>query len=154
MKDEKNGFTLVECLTCLAIISVMATFGYPSISTMQNSIRFRSQLTDLVSSLQQAKIAAIRSNSYVVFQVKEKGYVVFEDNGAGGGVVGDWIQQGGEKILVDCELPPNIDLTTNLTVSRTRFTGRPGMKAGTLILRNENGREAHVAISTVGRIRS
>jgi type IV fimbrial biogenesis protein FimT len=155
MGYEKNGFTLVECLVCLAVISVLATFCSPSITVLQERLRFRSELITLVSSLQQAKMSAIKSNSFVVLQVKEKGYIIFEDNGAGGGVMGDWIQQGKERTLINYDLPAGLDLTTNLTLGRTRFSGRPGMKAGTVFLRSTSGREAHdVVINTVGRIRS
>lgn len=154
MEGKENGFTLVECIVCLAVISVLVTISYPSMSTLQDRIRFKSQLTDLVSGLQRAKIAAIRSNSFVVIQVKERGYVIFVDNGAGGGVVGDWVKQGSEKILIDCDLPDNLALTTNFSSGRTRFTGQPGMKAGSLFLRSVNGTEAKVVINTVGRIRS
>ena len=154
MECENNGYTLVECLIGLAIISVLSVFSYPSLLTLKDEMRFRTEMTNLVSSLQQAKIAAIRSNSFVVFQVKSTGYLVFEDNGAGGGVKGDWIQQRGEKILINCVLPAGINLTTNLTSGRTRFRGMPGMKAGTLVLQNINGKEAEIVISTVGKIRS
>lgn len=155
MEDGKNGFTLVECLVCLAIMSILATFCYPPITALQDRIWFRSELANLVSSLQHAKMSAIKSNSFVVFQVKEKGYIVFEDNGAGGGVMGDWIRQGKERILIDYDLPTGLALTTNLSLGRTRFSGRPGMKVGTLILRNISGTKAHdVVINSVGRIRS
>jgi len=155
MDCKKNGFTLVECLICLAVISVLATFGYPSMTTWQERLRFRSELSTLVSSLQQAKMSAIKANSFVVFQVKEKGYLVFVDNGAGGGIRGDWKRQGKERVLIDYDLPAGLNLTTNLTLGRTRFSGQPGMKAGTVFLRSTSGTEAHdVIINTVGRIRS
>jgi len=155
MEYEQNGFTLVECLVCLAVISVLATFGYPSIIASQDRLWFRSELATLVSSLQQAKMSAIKANSFVVFQVKEKGYLVFVDNGAGGGIMGDWKKQGKERVLIDYDLPAGLNLTTNLKLGRTRFSGQPGMKAGTVFLRSTSGTEAHdVVINTVGRIRS
>lgn len=152
MECGKNGFTLVECLTCLAVISVLASFSYPSFSTLQDRMLFRSELTNLVTSIQQAKMAAIRSNSFVVLQTKENGYTVFEDNGAGVGVAGDWIRQGTERILIDCVLPTDIALITNF--KRIRFRGTPGMKGGTLTLRSAAcGKDAKVVINAVGRIR-
>jgi Tfp pilus assembly protein FimT len=105
-----------------------------------------------VTSLNQAKMAAIRSNSFVVLQIKEKGYILFEDNGAGTGVVGDWVRQANERIIIDCVLPTDIALTANFP--RIRFRGTPGMKGGTLTLRSVAcSKEAKVVINSVGRIR-
>jgi len=154
MKKDHNGFTLVECLVCLAVISVLATICSSSLSTLQERMRFRSELATLMSSLQRAKMSSIKINSYVVLQVKANGYDIFEDDGAGGGVLGDWIRQGGEKVLIDRNLPGDMSLTTTLTLGRSRFNGQPGMKAGTLFLNNINGKTAQIVIDTVGRIRN
>lgn len=61
-----NGFTLVELLAVLAIVSIFAAVGVPSLGSYIESGRLRSAAFDLVADLAFARSEAIKRNAQVV----------------------------------------------------------------------------------------
>ncbi|WP_136808420.1 GspH/FimT family pseudopilin [Desulfosediminicola flagellatus] len=153
MVKSRNGFSFIETVVVLMIISVLSVLALPSFSSSIARYKFNTALNCLEMDIQKAKMRAIAINSFVVIKINNEGYYIFEDNGAGEGVKGDWIRQDGENTLVDKTLPDNYDITTTLTGERTRFSGYLGMKAGSISLHNQKGSTAKVVISFNGRIR-
>ncbi len=151
---NQKGFSLVEVKVCCAIISVLACTAYPFFNNMQQSRALNVEIRTLYSSLQHAKIAAIKHNSYVVFKTTASGYQIFVDDGNGGSGQGDWQKQPHEKQLVLHKYQDGISLEKiTFTGNRTRFNGRVCMKAGRVILSNEDGAQTELVVSTLGRIR-
>ncbi len=85
-------------------------------------------------------------------------YLVFIDDGAGGGDPGDYIRHADERLLRNRQLPAGvtIDLTqTNFNgVDQTRFNGRGRIgRTGKVIIVNSNGVEKTIdADNRFGRI--
>lgn len=151
---NQNGFSLVEVNVCCAIISVLACTAYPFFNNMQQSRALHKEIRTLYSNLQHAKTEAIKHNSYVVFKTTASGYQIFVDNGNGGGGQGDWQRQPQEKQLALHKYQDGIALDKiTFTANRTRFNGRVCMKAGRVILRNQDGARTEVVVSTLGRLR-
>jgi type IV fimbrial biogenesis protein FimT len=151
-----KGFTLAELCVCCAVISILAAISTPVFGKIQQTLALRAEIRQLHGNLQHAKIAAIKNNSYVVFKVDDQGYIVFVDDGSGGGTAGDWIRQTQEELLVVKSYDNRVSFEkTTFSANRTRFNGRAsGMKAGRVVLKNGNGRKIEVVVSIVGRIRT
>jgi prepilin-type N-terminal cleavage/methylation domain-containing protein len=151
--NNQKAFTLVECMTCMVVLSILTLIAGPSLRVLKKRTVFRHEVIQLVNSLQKAKVMAIKNNSFVVLKVTETGYTIFVDDGSLGGLSGDWEKQDGEKALASHFLPDSINLTTTFTLNRTRFNGRIGNKAGRVILTDSMGKRTEIVMSITGRIR-
>ncbi len=151
---NQMGFSLVEVKICCAITAILAVCSYPIFTSVQQSRALHKEIRVLYSSLQQAKVEAIKQNSFVVFKTTDKGYQIFVDDGNGGGKKGDWVRQPSEKQLTLHTYRDGISLEkTTFTGKRTRFNGRVCMKAGRVILKNGDGAKTQLVVSTLGRLR-
>lgn len=152
MANEK-GFTLVEILVVLVIISIVSAIGYPSFANISQRAEFKAEVSNLVGQLQRARFEAIKTHSYVVVQASLNGYKIFLDNSRTKGQAGDWTQQADEKSLANCQLPQDLTLSSNFPDNKFRFKGTTGVKAGNFTLTDSNGKGMSVIINTTGRIR-
>jgi type IV fimbrial biogenesis protein FimT len=75
-----RGFTLIELMVTIAIMSIMVAIGFPSFQTMIASNRLTSTTNAMVSTLQLARMEALKQHEAVV--IKPKGDV--PDGWAGG----------------------------------------------------------------------
>jgi prepilin-type N-terminal cleavage/methylation domain-containing protein len=71
---DKRGFSLMELNVCCVVIAILAAVSVPLLKDMRQAAVFRSEVRQLYSSLQQAKIEAIKQNSPVVFTLSPEGY--------------------------------------------------------------------------------
>lgn len=151
---NQRGFSLLELKICCAVFSILVAVGYPFLGGVKQSMALREEISALYTSLQRAKIEAIKENSFVVFQIIPNGYSIFVDDGARGGKKGDWIRQNGEHQLTHHCYQDGISLAkTTFTANRTRFNGRVALKAGRVILTNRDGFKTELVVNTVGRFR-
>ena len=152
MKNQK-GFSLYECMTCMIVLSILTTLAVPSIRCMQNRAAFRNEVFQLVRGLQEGKVIAIERNCPVVFIADDNSYTIFVDDGSENGRSGDWNRQPGEDVIMKRVLPSGINLTTNFTLNRTRFSNGIGNKAGRIVVSDSMGGRMDVVLSISGRIR-
>ena len=151
---DKRGFSLMELNVCCVVIAILAAISLPLFADMRQAAVFRKEVRQLYSSLQLAKIEAIKQNSPVVFTLAPQGYTIFIDNGAGGGERGDWIRQSGEKILINHRYSSDVRMSaTTFSGNRGRFRSRPGITGGRIILEDPSGSRQEVVLNIIGRIR-
>ncbi len=151
--ENHSGFSLIEIMVTIAVVAVTSIFSFPSIQSWQKKELVNGEVRQIVSSLMNAKFAAIKHNSFVVVQFKKSGYSVFVDDGANGGRAKDWIRQAGENEISNHINAEGLTLSTNFPSDRMRFRGRIGVKAGTVILSNAGKKDAKVILSMAGRVR-
>ena len=156
MKNEK-GVTLVEVMSCLIILSVLSGIATPIFKNMMSRQALNMATSMLVGELHKARSFAMKSNSHVVFCYTENGYKTFIDDGQGGGIKEDWIPQPGEQVLANVDLVKDrlkiaVDEST-FNTQRTRFSGRPGITAGSIVLQGSDGRKNKVIVNVIGRVR-
>lgn len=154
-----KGFSVLELVVALAIVAILAGVALPSFIGWQQSNRLRGAATNLMADLDAAKMRAVRENSFVAVLFSTDRYTIFVDDGAGGGVAGDWTRNGTEALVQQRNLPsgvtiPLADLT--LVNNRVRFSGR-GLPmdvaaAETIPLENAVDRR-NVSLTRLGNVR-
>ena len=112
MKNS-NGFSLLEVLIVIAVIAILATVAVPSMVSQRQSAILKDTVSMIRGDFEMARSWAIRENAYVPVILNAEGYIVFIDNGSGGGEAKNWLRDGNEKILCNRKLPAGvqIDLT-------------------------------------------
>ncbi|MDK9709050.1 MAG: GspH/FimT family pseudopilin [Desulforhopalus sp.] len=163
----KGGFTLTEVMVVITIIAIITGIAIPNFLTWLANARLRDAAQDLVSDFQFAKSEAIRRNKNVVLRPDTKvcvpgipspggGYAIFADDGSGGGVARDNIQNGTEPLLKQINMPQGAAVCANsFATGYTGYTpnGRPiGLLGGTVTMQNDKGRTRVVTLSIAGGV--
>lgn len=65
IRTKVQGFTLVELMTAIAVLSILLTVALPSLESMLLGGRLRSYANELVSSVYLARSEAIKTNAVV-----------------------------------------------------------------------------------------
>ena len=155
MRNEK-GVTLVEVVSCMVILSVLAGMAIPTIDNMKAKLALHGEVSKLVEELHKARLVAIKSNAKVVFRYTENGYMTFIDDGNNGGNKEDWIHQSGEQVLADVTFGNQLKIAvpeSSFPSQRTRFSGKPGITGGTVVLQGSEGNKSKVIVNAIGRVR-
>jgi type IV fimbrial biogenesis protein FimT len=122
-----RGFSVLELVVAVAIVAILASVALPSAISWQRSHRLRGVATNLLADLEAAKMRAVRENSLVAVVFAADRYTIFVDNGAGGGVAGDWTRNGQESLVQQRILPTGTTIAmadVTLADTRVRFNGR------------------------------
>jgi prepilin-type N-terminal cleavage/methylation domain-containing protein len=101
-KSGQKGFTLVEVMIVVAIIGILAAIAVPSFLSWLPNMHLRSAARDIYGIMSKAKMEAIKRHVDVTVRFNSPGdsYIMFLDNGAGGGTPADQAQNGTEPVLV------------------------------------------------------
>ena len=66
---KHSGFTILELLVAISIMSFLLLLSAPSFGTWMNSVRLRTQIESSLLAIMQAKGEAIRQNDSIVFHM-------------------------------------------------------------------------------------
>lgn len=161
---QQHGFTLVELLTVIGIVAILAFMATPNLISWRSEAKLRGASNSLRADLQMAKLWALREKAIVAVLFSANDYQIFIDNGAGAHA-GNWNLDADEALLKDKQLPAGviINLPTSFDSphNRTRFNGRGfpdpttltgGGFTGTVTLQNSKGSRKQVSLNRLGRI--
>jgi len=164
--NNKKGFSLIEVMVVVVIVSILATIAIPQIMRMMPNYRLKGVAKNIFSNLQSAKLEAIQENSRVVMAFTTGAYTadggvgsyeVFIDNGDGGGTSENSIRDGSETLLSSAAMPNRISLiTAGYTFAGGNPTGFNGqglpIRMGSLQVRTQT-RWYRITVSSAGYIR-
>lgn len=142
---NKGGWTIVEIITTLVIISITGMFAAPEVMNWRDNMRVTGVARDIYANLNEAKIAAVEKNANVIVMVDKNAnnYEIFVDNGGTTGTANNRTQDGDEEILASIQLNSGNYVGTflhNITIAgNVGFTPRArsfGGNTGEIVLRN------------------
>jgi len=135
MMFNKKGFTLIELMVVVAIIGTLAAIATPNFIRFMNESKARSDIRDLISGLQGAKMSAVKENgrAVIVFDVNAESYSAFIDNESDCGGNPWWYDNGCDDLIKTQTMSPGTNLYTNFNGNTFGFTSR-GIPEGLTLL--------------------
>ena len=160
VKKCRHGFTLIEALVVMAIISAGTATVAWGIRSWVPDFQLKGAARKLKSDLQFARLAAIKRNTSVVtaFNTGDNSYILYTDNGAGDLTkANNHIRDAGEQTL------KSVQLGSGIRIMRAQFGSRKGCFAfngrgavnglsGGIYLQNRLGRYRGVTVSRIGKL--
>jgi type IV fimbrial biogenesis protein FimT len=142
---RQSGFTIAELLIVIAIIAVLAAVVIPGYLSYFPTYRLTSDVQELHGAVQLAKLRAIKENATVSLAVNTatNAYIVFVDNGAGGGTPDNGNRDGTEVLVKSETVSDGIDIyQTTFGGDVLQFNGR-GLPSNPGSIRVKNSREQY-----------
>ena len=129
MIRKNSGFTALELVTTIAIVTVVAAMVMPPYLKWNRARRLEGAVVNLTSDLEMAKVRAIRENAFVVVDFGDDNYTMFIDTGDGVGGPPNWNQDTDERQILSRKMPAGVKIDTASlsfpTISdKMRFNGR------------------------------
>lgn len=160
MKNLSSGYTLMELMITLLIVSILAAIAVPSMQEFVKNERLTGQINTLISNLMLARSEAVKRNQPVILCVSsngatctggdaEDGWIVFVDVDSSGG-----FSAGDDLIKVQQALDGDVNLN-DLTVVTYDSRGFSPNSSGTFTLCDDRGTSSAkvLSISNTGRVR-
>lgn len=161
-KSTQTGITLVELCMVLAIAAILFAAAAPSMSKFKRHQHLKTQAQTLVTDIQEARSAALRSGDSVLLRFSQhpQGTCYIVHTGAKGDCVcsdaGKAICIGKGQALKTTWIPAQGNTTVKANVQNMNFDGRQGLvtPAGSIDVVDSNGETIRQVVSITGRIRS
>ncbi len=151
--QAQKGFSLLELLIAIAIISIAASMSIPSFQVWIDNFRLRGTSTEVMDALQRAKSEAVSRNRNVAVRFQSDGWQVFVDEN------NNFTRDGGELILQTHTVPFGISLHDVKFGGVNSFTGfnSRGLPinnncAGTVQGKNRAGRTFVINLGLAGSV--
>ena len=160
MKKTSSGYTLMELIITLAIVSILAAVAVPNMQEFIKNERLTSQINTLISHLMLARSEAVKRNQPVILCTSsdgatctggdaEDGWIVYVDVDSSGSLSG-----GDELIKVQQALEGDLDLKNLNTVIYDSRGFSPTSNATFSLCDDRGVSHAKVlSISRTGRVR-
>ena len=118
-----EGFSLVELMVVVAVILILGAAGLTYSMAMESAKNMHSDARDLLSNIQTTRLEAVKRNACVAIRLQPVAtpiggsYVTFLDNGAGGGIACNAIQDGSETTMQTIRVRPKVALQMSPVVA-------------------------------------
>jgi len=160
-----SGFTLVELIVVIALISLISAVAVPNIIVWRQNSQLNGAARDVYSNFQKAKVEAIKRGTYCTVTFSSDGYVIYVDSNK------DLVPDAGEEVIASISLSDygNVGFDNSegggdgLTFSNPNngiafaadglAKSAVGFGLGSVYLKNSNNRTARVVVTSAGSIR-
>ena len=113
MIRNKSGFTMTELMMVIGIIAIASAIAVPNFISWIPKRKLGVASRDMLGALETARMQAVRSRSNAVIQFPNASdYMIWVDNGEGGGTANDGIHNGTEQIIRNASIPAGITVTS------------------------------------------
>jgi len=104
---RREGFTLIEVMVVVAIIGITAAIVVPSIISYRQKAGLRAVAAGMLGILRNAQIEAAKRNfnTIILFDAAQRKVEMIVDDGAGGGIANNGLQDGGESVAKTLLIP-------------------------------------------------
>ncbi len=123
---KKSGFTIIELMVIIAIISILATVAIPNFFQWRPKRQLSAATKDVFAVMQYARSRALKDNVSVglLLDTANEEYTIFLDNGAGGNAKNGDLDVD-EPTIKSGRMPPGIDLVnTTIAADKVLFDSR------------------------------
>ena len=155
--QKESGLTLMELMVTIAIVAILASIAIPNYIGWMPKKRLQSDALEIQSSIQLAKLAAVKTNASVVLSFNPAGddYSIFADDGSGGGIAGNGIQEGAERTLRSRQMTAGVDLLNTTFAGNTfRFDSKGLANAsGDINIKSNNNMSRKISVNLAGNSR-
>lgn len=172
-KHKQQGFTLLELLIVIGIVSIIAAFSTPSLKSFIDNSRIRASTHQLLSAFIYARNEASKLGQDVALCVSTNGsscgnagssyaagWIVFADIGQGGSSGNNQFDSGTETLLmVEDALPDGFTIEAPSSLSKIIKYNALGQIVGrttsgfTLTLKKDGEAKRQLKFSSTGRVR-
>ncbi len=158
-KIFKSGFTIIELIIVITIISIIAGLAVPRLTTILPDYKLQKAAGEIISCMQTIKLRAVKENAnvIVIFDLDNDKYTAFVDNGAGNGIGGNKIKDGNEDIVMEDAMPSGINLYKFLPSNSSAFgfnsQGLPATSIGSVFIKNNKSNYRRIILNIAGNIR-
>jgi type IV fimbrial biogenesis protein FimT len=126
MIRNKSGFTMTELMTTIGIIAIISAIAVPNFISWIPKRKLGVASRDVLGAIETARMQAVRSRSNAVIQFPNNtDYMIWVDNGEGGGTANDGIRNGTEEIIRNASMPAGITITSADFSGNNNFVFNP-----------------------------
>ena len=151
---QKSGFSLMELMITIAIISIIASVATPNVLQWMANRKLNAGIQNLYAQMQGARLRAVKENIHVIiaFNTAGNSYRTFLDTNRN-----NLWEPGTDQELGSANMPSGVSITTVVFTggipSQIGFDGR-GLPSGTgsVLLTDKQGKTRFVGVNVTGGI--